>query len=307
MAHRTPIVPVLLATAVIAAGVCAADNAPAKTVATSSAQKAADRIFGDTLSGHLPKTVKASRGPYVITADIDVPQGKTVIIEPGTVFLFHNFTGLKVQGTLLAQGTSDNPVVFTSINDRQYNPQSPVDAAPYDWNGIYIYEEGIGTCFSYCTIFYSVYGINALTKYIRIEPSLFKNNGRSNLTIENKEIAVGDKPFEYSLTVKDAASNGVPLTILRDPNSTKRALFRYGGISLAAAGCVVGILYTSKFSSSLSSFNQISGTDAANLSSGTSGEWQNRRGGAVINRFWMISGYTLAAIGAAGIGWSFTF
>src|SRR5665647_3097029 len=64
------------------------------------------------LAGDLPKTVTADKSPYLVVADLFVPTGKTVVIEPGTVFLFKNFTGLHVRGTLIAKGTSIRPVVF---------------------------------------------------------------------------------------------------------------------------------------------------------------------------------------------------
>ena len=56
-----------------------------------------------TLLGDLPKTVLAETGPYLVTSDIYVPAGKTVVVEPGAVFLFKNFTGLHVQGTLIVK------------------------------------------------------------------------------------------------------------------------------------------------------------------------------------------------------------
>ena len=58
----------------------------------------------DTLSGPLSDTVKLPKDAYLVSGDIEVPINKTVIIAPGTVFLFKNFTGLHVQGKLLSAG-----------------------------------------------------------------------------------------------------------------------------------------------------------------------------------------------------------
>ena len=56
-----------------------------------------------------------------------------------TVLLFEGFAGMHVQGTLYVKGETDKNVVFTSkttVNGMNLR----IDAAPYDWNGIDIYE-----------------------------------------------------------------------------------------------------------------------------------------------------------------------
>jgi hypothetical protein len=191
------------------------------------------------LAGDLPKTVTADKSPYLVVADLYVPTGKTVIIEPGTVFLFKNFTGLHVRGVLIAKGTSLRPVVFSSENDKQYNKLSGLNPTPYDWNGIYIHKDGFGTELENIRVTYSVKGIFSEIKFIRIENGIFSDNGRSNCTIESEEKAVQSmEPFTYSLSVKDAAIDGVPVRILRDPDAPKRNLFRYAGVGVCVGGAV---------------------------------------------------------------------
>jgi hypothetical protein len=46
------------------------------------------------------------------------------------------------------------------------------------------------------------------------------------------------EPFTYSLSVKDAAIDGVPVRILRDPDAPKRNLFRYAGVGVCVGGAV---------------------------------------------------------------------
>jgi len=90
---------------------------------------------------------------------------------------------LHVQGTLYVKGTSENPVIFTSKNDRLYNVSSSVDPAPFDWNGIDIYEGAIGTSFLGCSIKYSVYGIRSQTEHFKILNSIFSSNGKADVTV----------------------------------------------------------------------------------------------------------------------------
>ena len=138
------------------------------------------------LAGDLPKLLSSANSPYLVVADVFVPVGKVVTIEPGTVILFKNFTGVHIQGTLIADGSSLNPVILTSENDKDYNPQSKLAPTPYDWNGIYIHKDGLGTDLRNMKLMYSVKGIVSETKYIRITNCVFRENGRSNLVIEER-------------------------------------------------------------------------------------------------------------------------
>ncbi len=191
-------------------------------------------VFGnfETLVGDLPKAIIAEKGPYLVTSDIYVPAGRTVTVAAGTVFLFKNFTGLHVQGTLLARGTADRPVVFTSENDKRFNPGASLIPNPYDWNGMFIHDDAIGTDLQHIEVAYSVYGINSLTKFIRIVGGVFRDNGRANLTIEGQAQAVTAEPYSYTLSVKSASVDGVPVKILRDPDAPRRNVLRYTGLSL---------------------------------------------------------------------------
>lgn len=261
----------------------------------------------DTLSGRLPRILSIDKSPYVVVGDITVPLGRTVIIEAGTVLLFNSFTSLKVQGTLLARGSSTQPVVFTSVNDKSWNPAAEVEPAPYDWNGIQIFENGVGTTFSYCTISYSVFGIMSMTKFIRIEPTLFRNNGRGDLSIEGVDQAVGDTPYEYELTVGDVAAAGIPLTILKDPLARKRSIARFAGLGAGIAGFAVATVYTVRYREAHREFVELSDTNPDNLTANSSLQWHDARARTGSGLALMCVGYALGLTGAIGFSWSLTF
>jgi len=63
---------------------------------------------------------------YIVTANTLVQQGVTLTIEPGTRIQFNNYY-LRIDGCLIAIGTEDSMIVFTS------NAQNP---APGDWDKI---------------------------------------------------------------------------------------------------------------------------------------------------------------------------
>lgn len=260
-----------------------------------------------TLAGPLPKIVEAAKGPYLVISDIEVPAGKLVTIEPGTVLLFRNFTGLHVQGRLVAEGIGTKPVVFTSEFDRDYNPSSSMYPNPYDWNGVYIHANAVGTSMAHFRLFYSVYGIISETKYMRALSGTFANNGKTNLVIEGKEHIIASGPYTYELSLKDAAIDGVPIRILKDPAAPKRNAFRFGGAGAFIGGAAVGVLYTLKWHDAWEKHIALSSKEESNLIGGSDGKWQATASDVNENVAVFVSGYGIGILGAIGFGWSFSF
>jgi hypothetical protein len=260
------------------------------------------RLFS-TLVGDLPKSLLGEKGPYLITSDVYVPAGKTVTIEPGVVLLFKNFTGVHVQGTLNLHGTPEKPVIFTSENDRRFNPGARLNPNPYDWNGIFIHDDAIGTDLQNFEISYSVYGINTLTKFIRITNGAFHDNGRANLTIEGMPQTVTAGQFSYSLSVKNATIDGVPVKILTDPDAAKRNTLRIGGLAVFLSGCAVGAIFTMQTDASQKKMNTVR-NDLYNYQSS---DFISARTSRNTYAALMTAGYTLGLAGAAGFYLSFRY
>jgi len=57
-----------------------------------------------------------SGSPYLIQNDITIPQGNTLLIEPGTHIYFEENTSLTVNGTLLAQGAERSHIYISSVS-----------------------------------------------------------------------------------------------------------------------------------------------------------------------------------------------
>jgi hypothetical protein len=298
--------------ATISAAPAAKAAVPSKKAATKTAKTPATRPAADTaapttgLAGNLPGVVFARSQPYHVVADIYVPAGKRVNIEAGTVFLFKNFTGLQVEGVLAVNGTKEHPVVFTSENDTDYNPAA-AGAAAYDWNGITILESGIGAVINFSAVIYSVFGVNAMTKYVKLNDCLFLHNGRGNLAVEGQEQKVTDQPFSYAYVVNDSTRASVPAELLRDPKAPLRNLARYSGLSVFAGGAVLGVWYSTRLSQSAATFRALRGADPYMLAGHTSADWQAARKQRNSDAIVMTVGYLLSALGATGFGIAFTF
>lgn len=70
------------------------------------------------------------KGEYEITSDISIPYGQSLIIQAGTVLLFHQDVSLYVSGEIQALGTSTDSIKFTTIDNSigwsglKFNPNS---------------------------------------------------------------------------------------------------------------------------------------------------------------------------------------
>ena len=95
---------------------------------------------------------------YIIN-DHDFWVENTLTIQPGTIIKFTSNYHMVVDksGTVMAQGTAEKPIVFTSIKDDSYGGDCNKDGAasqpsPGDWQNISVTSNG--NIFSYCKFMY---------------------------------------------------------------------------------------------------------------------------------------------------------
>ncbi len=281
--------------ALIAAVLCphAAAQQPADSGGTDLPTGAVQAF--STLTGELPEVVTADGSPYVVVGDIVVPPGKTVTIEPGAFLLFKNFTGVQVHGTLIANGTSDAPIAFTSEHDGKHGSVTETPPAPYDWNGITITENAVGTSFEFCRIGYSLYGINALTEYFTVKNCLFRKNGKADVTIKGtKQEVVAGVPYSYE-PLGDA-----PVLAEEGRASPATITIRTSSIAVFAVGCAVGVWQAVEYGDSNARFEELDDdSNIANLRNPTIVEdWEAARESRDTNALGMALGFGGAAIGA---------
>ena len=256
------------------------------------------------LAGELPDVVTAAAGPYLVTADIVVAPGRTVTIEPGSFLLFRNFTGVQVHGTLIAAGTHEQPIAFSSEHDRRHGSLSTQEPAPYDWNGITVTENAIGTRFEFCRIGYSLYGINALNEYVTIVDCMFRANAKGDFSIKgSRQEVVAGVPLSYKPLGELPLLPAVP-----GPSPAKITL-RTTGIAVLLAGCAVGIWKTLEYRESDRHFTVLSNTeDPANLRNpAIVEEWQQAQDARNSDVTVMLLGFGAGALGAVAFGITFFF
>jgi uncharacterized repeat protein (TIGR01451 family) len=97
----------------------------------------ADMSHCGILSGN--ETWSASDNVHIVTCDVTIPSGVTLTIEAGAIIKFQQGVQINVNGKLIAQGTSNNPIYFTSYYDDSIGDDtdgSPTAGAVGDWGNI---------------------------------------------------------------------------------------------------------------------------------------------------------------------------
>lgn len=132
-------------------------------------------IFIDNGSISTP-TVWDSQLPYIIRNTLTVEDNATLTISKGTRILFHKEATMHIKGTLIANGTKQDSILFASDRmERIYEEE------PGQWNGIHFHENSSNSVINHATIKNAIVGItvgspsSTQPKNITIANSVIKN------------------------------------------------------------------------------------------------------------------------------------
>ena len=115
---------------------------------------------------------------YIVVANIHVPEGVTLTIEPGTTIAFADGTELVVRGNLRAVGTKSQRIAFTS------NSLAPQFRS---WRGIRV-SETADVALSYCDLAYALRAIDR--RFLGGKLQAGKSINISHCEITNSETAM---------------------------------------------------------------------------------------------------------------------
>jgi hypothetical protein len=108
-----------------------------------------------------------ANSPYIVTGNIVVFPGATLIIDPGVTVKFNDGVSLEIrQSALFANGTSANHIVFTSNNP------NPVKGS---WDKIFA-NQSTGMLIQNCEFHYAADGITGQPASITVVNSIFTEN-----------------------------------------------------------------------------------------------------------------------------------
>ncbi len=118
------------------------------------------------------------QGEIIIQGVVAVKRGTTLLIRPGTTVRFrktdrdNNDVGdgeILVEGRLIARGTPENRIVFTSAEDKP---------AAGDWSYLQFLASNRGNIIEHCQFEYAFAGVMIHYADVKIRDTLFRNNNR---------------------------------------------------------------------------------------------------------------------------------
>jgi len=263
------------------------------------------------LSGEVTGTIKKQFSPYYVDKDITIPKDKKCTVEAGCVFLFKEFTGIKAYGKLLVNGTPDSMVVFTSVRDRNVNTDAMLvndsvpPAAPFDWNGLDILDQALGSSISNASFWYTVNGIYSRTKAVVIDRCYFNYTGTVEVKVDEKIFSC-TPGTPLSVDLRDAEQGPVPPGPLppappigKPWHEKYRKEVKIGFITLGAAGVLTGIVF-----GSLAAGDFMEASNGIKVGDDTKSAWAAADTRYRKNRNIMFGSLTLGSCG--GIGYLLT-
>ena len=91
------------------------------------------RLNGDTIASN---THFAANKPYLIYDTLYVAQGATLTLDPGVTFLFHDKAAMRIAGTMLANGTAEEPITFRGDRLDRIVGENSFDIMSGQWGGV---------------------------------------------------------------------------------------------------------------------------------------------------------------------------
>lgn len=145
-------------------------------------------------------------GTYLVLHDLTIEKGKIMTLYPGTKILFKKDTRLYVNGILICQGKTGEPVIFEKLDNYDYF--TAVDSALDTWwDGIYV-SDSATLEMKHTQINNSKYGIVAKPKAsgLSLDSIQFRNNKYHSIRFGNELPNVPEKKI---LTINWSGMDGL--------------------------------------------------------------------------------------------------
>lgn len=171
-------------------------------------------------------TTISSERPIVVFGEMRIDSAATATIVPGTTLYFHAGAKLDVYGTLVANGTADQNIVFRGDRTDRMFDYLPYDMVSGQWNGIHFHGSSYNNVMSYTDTHSTFDGIVCDSSNIdKMKLSLY------NSTVHNCQ-GYGLKTVNSTVDVKSCQ-----LT-----NALNDCVAVYGG-KVSLVGCTIAQFY----------------------------------------------------------------
>ena len=181
------------------------------------------------ISGEIIETTTwTSEKPYLVYDYVQIDSTSTLTIDPGTKIYFHKDAGMYVKGTVIANGTFEEPIYF--LPDRL---EDTYENIPNQWNGIVLFSGSHSNVFDFVTIKNANIGLQVGT----IEHEGFAAARITNSRIENMAyaglFALKSKIYAHNAVIANCGLYAVALLVGGEYEFYHTTIANYwGGYSL---------------------------------------------------------------------------
>jgi hypothetical protein len=146
------------------------------------------------------EVTQANDLPYLIYDSLVVAENTTWRIKEGNRFYFHNGASLIVHGTLIVEGTQEEPVVFRGDRmDRMFS-YLPYDRLDNQWGGIYLSPSCQGLTLNHADIHSGNYGVecDGIQGEVNIQNTMIHNVAGYGLYLKDTKALVANTQVSNS-------------------------------------------------------------------------------------------------------------
>jgi len=118
--------------------------------------------------------------PFIVVGNITVHAGATLRIEPGVEVKFGGPFRILVEGKLVAEGTQDKVIAFTSNND---------EASHGDWMGI-LFDGNEPSMLEYCVVEYAINGTSVRNGDVEVKNSTVRYCSQNGIVVIHGNVTV---------------------------------------------------------------------------------------------------------------------
>ena len=183
-------------------------------------------------------------GTVHVTSDLTVASGVTLTIEPGTVLKIAPRSHFNVDGSLLARGTSQHPIIFTSYRDDVTGGDITGPGLEFpsrgDWEALYLDSHDAGVTLENVEIRYAG-DFNFTTGGGSVTAVVLGKAGVSLtdvVVLESKATAIRivGSPSLSGVVVDGAGGDAFSASIAADPSLNSLSAVRFSGLAYALDG-----------------------------------------------------------------------
>ncbi len=182
--------------------------------------------------------------PYYLSGDLTIPANKTLTIPPGAVVKMGpaSHSSISVQGKIIAEGTADAPIIFTSLLDDTYggdtnNDGSATLPAAGDWANITINNAAATSTFNHVIMRYggnrspassNIGALRVVNSSADIRNAIIENSYTAGLWLQNStSTAIADSVIQNHRDPNLAGNDqSYGIYMMNSSPSIKNAIFK---------------------------------------------------------------------------------